>query len=116
MPPKRRKGYVALQGLRNCRVGETHRPHGKDCVILGWVKPTGLTAFAVGFTHPTNGSPVRSRDIVRSLLGARLTSLSVIVGWVKATGLTAFAVGFTHPTNGSRDIVRSLLGARLTWL
>jgi len=32
--------------------------HGDDCVIVGWVKPTGLTPFAVGFTHPTNGSPV----------------------------------------------------------
>ena len=32
--------------------------HANGCAIVGWVQPTGLTTFAVGCTHPTNGSPV----------------------------------------------------------
>ena len=38
--------------------GSCYTSHGNDCVIVGWVQPTGLTPFAVGCTHPTNGSQV----------------------------------------------------------
>src|SRR5260370_14937377 len=31
--------------------------HGDDGAAVGRVQPTGLTAFAVGCTHPTNGLP-----------------------------------------------------------
>jgi len=33
-------------------------------VTVGWVQPTGITHLAVGFTHPTNGSPVPARSII----------------------------------------------------
>jgi len=52
-------GPIAGSGtLEPAEVQDVYTSHGDDCVIVGWVKPTGLTPFAVGFTHPTNGSPV----------------------------------------------------------
>ena len=70
--------------------------HGDDGVIVGWVQPTGLTPFAVGCTHPTNGSPVPACGI-RSIKKVAFFSLGLI-RWEKrkSTGETQIRENLTE--------------------